>query len=133
LNKREWLKFIPKCKEAHHIREIYNGTYLLIGEPAVQKQFFDKIDSLLGSMISEHTRRYLGELREDIEDEIETCKKRNSTGTLVERKKMPDRPSLDPMAKHKTVLRIIESLKEEIQRIEKLMKDIIEESKDVEA
>jgi hypothetical protein len=79
MNKEAWLKFLRHSTEAHHIREIFNGTYALIGLESVQKQFFERIDHLMCLQISEHTRTALENLREDIELEIEHGEMRNKS------------------------------------------------------
>ena len=79
MNKEAWLKFIKHSTEAHHIREIFNGTFGMIDLLPVQKLFFDRIDHLLTLQIGEHTRASLINLREDIEHEIEFSELRNKT------------------------------------------------------
>ena len=89
MNKEAWLKFLRHSTEAHHIREIFLGTYALIELESVQKQFFDRINHLQGLQISEHTRTALENLREDIEDEIETGKMRKKIQVTVRPKENP--------------------------------------------
>lgn len=87
MNKREWLKFIAHSTEAHHIREYFNACYGLLDEIKVQKLFFDRIDYLLEVKKCKHTQKSLKDLREDIEDEIETGRLRHGLGKIVIEKK----------------------------------------------
>jgi hypothetical protein len=119
MNKREWLKFIRHSTEAHHIREIFNGTYALIIDPAVKHMFFARIDYLLSSRIDQHTRTSLENLKEDIEDEAETGRMRANglpPRLLVERQMKPRNP--DKVAKYRAR---IESMLSEIRRLEGLI------------
>jgi hypothetical protein len=116
MNKEAWLKFIPRSKEAHHIREIFNGTYSLIGMTNVQEMFFKQIDKLLGEIQSEHTRKSLEDLREDIELEIEH-------GAM--RSKIIVRPKANSQAFYLTekekFIKIIDTLESEIEKLREMI------------
>lgn len=116
MNKEAWLKFLKHSTEAHHIREIFNGTYALIGLEQVQKQFFDRIDHLLTLQISPCTRQALGNLREDIEDEIDTGKMRNITKPKY---KNPGRPF--ETSKHERVSSMIDKIRGQLDVLEEMI------------
>jgi hypothetical protein len=126
MNSVAWLKFVKHSTEAHHIREIFNGTYGLIGDPDVSKIFFNKIDALLDSRsIDKHTRDSLENLREDIEDEIETGKMRGAGN----RERAPRQ--LAPISKTnrlKTMNRLIEAARDNLDRLEKMVEMMLNES-----
>lgn len=118
MNKREWLKFIRHSTEAHHIREIFNGTYALIVDPAVKHIFFARIDFLLSNCRCPHTKQSLENLQEDIEDEIETGRMRNAGLSPRYTVQRPAARSPDKIAKY---MARIESMLSEVRRLEGLI------------
>ena len=73
-----WLRFIPRAQTAMDLREIFNKTYSMIGNPHVFKMFSDRIKELLSANPYGPNANSLNDLLEDIEDEIETRAMSNS-------------------------------------------------------
>lgn len=113
-----WLKFVRHSTEAHHIREIFNGAYGLVGDKEVQSLFFDRINYLLNTMIDSHTKSSLENLREDIEDEIETGRMRDG---LV---KVNNKRVTLCQTRRDRYLSRIQALEEEISRLKTVVSEI---------
>jgi hypothetical protein len=121
---RSWLKFLRHSKEAHHVREIFNGTYGLINEPEIQDLFKTTIIRLQDNTHCEHTRTSLENLKEDIEEEIETGNMRKKITPHI---KTNGRPfSKDNTPKIEKVLLIIDKMKFELNRLEDLVESMID-------
>lgn len=119
MNKEAWLKFIRHSTEAHHIREIFNGTYALLEDGKVQRMFLDRIESLLITSRDPHTRKSLEDLKEDIELEIEHGEMRKSGKPFI---KTIGRPySKDQTPQLEKILSIIEIMQDELEMLEKMV------------
>jgi PleD family two-component response regulator len=112
MNKREWLKFVKHSTEAHHIREIFLGTYLLLPEPEVQDIFLNRINTLLSIRPHPHTRKALEDLKEDIELEIEHGEMRSK---VVTRSKIGS--SSFYLTDKEKLIKIVDSLEAEIEKL----------------
>lgn len=124
MNKESWLKFLRHSTEAHHIREIFNGTYSLLVLPKVQAQFLNRIDALLSTTNDAHTKKSLEDLKEDIELEIEH-------GALRKSKPSPQKLSGRPFDKDQTpravkIMNALESIRDELDRLEEMVIELSE-------
>lgn len=131
MNKESWLKFLKHSKEAHHIREIFNGTYALLVLPQVQKQFLDRIDYLLENNNDAHTKKSLEDLREDIELEIEHGALRKSGKAPPKYHqpafKLTGRPfDTDQTPRVTKIINALERIRDELDRLEEMAIELSE-------
>jgi len=125
MNNQGWLKFIERSTEAHHIREIFNGTYALISDPFVQEIFFSKINELLLKTMDGHTRDSLNDLKEDIELEVEhgamMAAAKNRKRPVVSRVKNTKNHDSDTL---KNIVIILDSIKNKLVQVERILERI---------
>lgn len=125
MNKESWLKFLKHSTEAHHIREIFNGTYSLLVLPKVQSQFLNRIDYLLSTTHDSHTRTSLENLKEDIELEIEHGALRKSGKPSPQ--KLSGRPfDNDQTPRATKIINALERIRDELDRLEEMAIELSE-------
>lgn len=125
MNKESWLKFLRHSTEAHHIREIFNGTYSLLVLPKVQAQFLNRIDALLSTTNDAHTKKSLEDLKEDIELEIEHGALRKSGRPSPQ--KLSGRPfDKDQTPRTVKIMNAIEYIRDELDRLEQIVIELSE-------
>lgn len=133
MNKEAWLRFIPDCKNANQIREVFNDTYALVhGDEEVYKIFIDTIDKLLENEINLTCRDALDHLKDDIEIEYETgARKKKAEGS--------NKPNLhlvreetprSETSRLQAAMRKIGSMKDELNQIERLLAAVLTRKKD---
>lgn len=123
MNKESWLKFIRHSTEAHHIREIFNGTYSLLTFPHVQKMFLDRIDTLMKTSRCPHTRKALTDLKEDIELEIEHKGMKKKDVEMLKAEK-PQFVTSENTSKIEKIESAIERIGRELERIEDVLREL---------
>jgi hypothetical protein len=126
MNKEAWLKFVKTSREAHHIREIFNGTFQLINDPRVQDVFFGRIDRLTNEAreINDSQKiKDLENLREDIELEIDHGEMQKKELA----KKGPGKIDKTPTTLS-SFLRIIDSIRGDINELEEEIRKALREA-----
>jgi uncharacterized membrane protein YheB (UPF0754 family) len=124
LNKDSWLKLVKLSKEAHHLREIFNGTYALLVKKDVQDLFLNRINYLLDNTRDAHTKKALEDLKEDIELEIEHGTMRKQARPFI---KTAGRPSASKANPLRDINDFIDEIQEQLDQLRGMVQGLIKQ------